>query len=60
MITYLRRTKILIYTRARLRRVPPPLAGLDQYILSNVESSFLSQNDGLMTLTVKINDSHFQ
>ena len=46
-------------TRARLGRV----ATLDQprsVYKSNVQCSFLSRNDGQMTLKVKVNDFHFQ
>ena len=46
-------------TRARLGRVIP-LGRPRSVYKSNVESSFLSQNDGQMTLKVKDNYSHIQ
>ena len=47
-------------TRARLGRVAP-LGRPSSVYKSNIECSFFfSQNDGQMTLKVKVNDCHFQ
>ena len=46
-------------TRARLGCVAP-LGRPSSVYKSNIECSFLGRNDGQMTLTVEVNDFHFQ